>query len=65
MKQNWGSTGIGANGQNFLRYSNRKVDALLDSSTSAFDPAKMNGRKSERMNLPSVIIAPYQAYRIT
>lgn len=40
-KQNWGTAGIGASGQNVLRYSNPKVDALLDSSTSAFDAAKM------------------------
>lgn len=38
-KQNWGTAGIGENGQNFFRYSNRNVDALLDSATSAFDPA--------------------------
>ncbi|MEP6494016.1 MAG: peptide ABC transporter substrate-binding protein [bacterium] len=38
-KQNWGTAGIG--GQNFFRYSNHTVDALLDSATSAFDPAKM------------------------
>ena len=40
-KQIWGTAGIGASGQNFLRYSNPKVDALLDSATASFDPAKM------------------------
>ena len=39
-KQNWGTAGIGPQGQNALRYSNRRVDALLDSTTSSFDPAK-------------------------
>jgi peptide/nickel transport system substrate-binding protein len=38
IKQSWATAGIG--GQNVLRYSNRAVDALLDSSTSSFDPAK-------------------------
>ena len=37
-KQNWGTAGIGENGQNWFRYSNAKVDALLDSATAAFDP---------------------------
>lgn len=40
-KQNWSTAGIGPAGQNTLRYSNRAVDALLDSATSAFDPAQM------------------------
>jgi peptide/nickel transport system substrate-binding protein len=40
-KQNWSTSGIGDPGPNFLRYTNPKVDALLDSSTSTFDPAKM------------------------
>ncbi len=39
-KQFWGSGAIGANGQNFIPYSNHKVDVLLDSAASAFDPAK-------------------------
>ena len=39
-KQNWSTAGIGPTGQNMLRYSNRTVDALLDSATSAFDPAQ-------------------------
>jgi peptide/nickel transport system substrate-binding protein len=40
-KQYWSTAGIGAAGQNLLRYSNRTVDALLDSVSSSFDPAKM------------------------
>jgi peptide/nickel transport system substrate-binding protein len=42
-KQNWSTAGIGPAGQNTLRYSNRIVDALLDSATSAFAPAQMKG----------------------
>jgi peptide/nickel transport system substrate-binding protein len=43
MKQPWTTAGIGyesgkgVTGQNYLRYSNRVVDALLDSATMAFD----------------------------
>ena len=40
-KQVWSTSGIGPSGQNLLRYSNPKVDALLDSSASTFDPQKM------------------------
>ncbi len=40
VKQNWSTSGIGAAGQNWLRYSNVKVDALLDSATTAFDAGK-------------------------
>jgi peptide/nickel transport system substrate-binding protein len=36
-KQTWGSGAIGST--NWLRYSNKSVDALLDSAVSAFDPA--------------------------
>ena len=39
-KQNWTTAGIGPDGQNPLRYSNRRVDALFDSATSSFDAAK-------------------------
>jgi len=39
-KQLWSTAGIGAAGQNTLRYSNHVVDALLDSATSSFDAAK-------------------------
>jgi peptide/nickel transport system substrate-binding protein len=45
-KQNWGSAGIGENGQNYFHYSNPKVDALLDSATTAFDPAKSRAYSS-------------------
>jgi peptide/nickel transport system substrate-binding protein len=41
MRQNWGTVGIGPQGQNFLRYSNPKVDGLIDSVASSFDPAKV------------------------
>ncbi len=40
VNQNWGTTGIGPDGQNIVRYSNKRVDALLDSATATFDPAK-------------------------
>jgi peptide/nickel transport system substrate-binding protein len=40
FSQNWGTAGIGGHGQNTLRYSNRAVDALLDSAATSFDPAK-------------------------
>lgn len=39
-KQSWSTSGIGRNGQNNVSYSNPTVDALLDSSATAFDPAK-------------------------
>jgi len=39
-RQNWATSGIGPQGQNFLRYSNPRVDALLDSATYSFDPTK-------------------------
>jgi peptide/nickel transport system substrate-binding protein len=39
-KQNWATAGIGEQGQNVLRYSNAKVDALFDSVATSFDPAK-------------------------
>jgi len=45
-KQMWSTGGIGAAGQNTLRYSNREVDALLDSVSSAFDPVKMKAYAS-------------------
>jgi peptide/nickel transport system substrate-binding protein len=40
VKQSWATSGIGPQGQNFLGYSNKKVDALLDSSALTPDPAK-------------------------
>jgi len=41
MRQNWGTIGIGPQGQNFLHYSNAKVDALVDSMSVTTDPAKV------------------------
>jgi ABC-type transport system substrate-binding protein len=40
-KQMWSTGGIGAAGQNTLRYSNGAVDALLDSVSASFDPTRM------------------------
>lgn len=40
FKQSWTTAGIGTGGSNFPSYSNRVVDALLDSATSTFDPAR-------------------------
>jgi peptide/nickel transport system substrate-binding protein len=45
-KQNWTTAGIGPDGQNWLRYSNPTVDALFDSATASFDPAKTKGYAS-------------------
>jgi peptide/nickel transport system substrate-binding protein len=45
-KQNWSTAGIGPTGQNYLRYSNHAVDALLDSATSSFDPVKLKSYSS-------------------
>jgi len=39
-KQNWATEAIGPAGQNWLLYSNKTVDAALDSSVAAFDQAK-------------------------
>lgn len=47
VKQNWTTAGQGPDGQNFIRYSSKRVDALLDSATSTFDPAKTNHYASE------------------
>ena len=41
MRQNWGTAGIGPQGQNLMRYSNAKADALMDSVSASFDPAKV------------------------
>jgi peptide/nickel transport system substrate-binding protein len=40
LKQSWSTAGIGPDGSNFAAYSNRSVDALLDSATASFDPAR-------------------------
>jgi peptide/nickel transport system substrate-binding protein len=46
LKQNWGTNAIGAGGLNGLFYSNPKVDALLDSATTLFDPVKAKAAAS-------------------
>ncbi|HVX41233.1 MAG TPA: peptide ABC transporter substrate-binding protein [Gemmatimonadaceae bacterium] len=38
--QSWGTSGAPPNGQNYMRYSNPGVDALLDSAAQTFDAAK-------------------------
>jgi peptide/nickel transport system substrate-binding protein len=40
FKQSWSSAGLGKDGSNFASYSNPTVDALLDSATNTFDPAR-------------------------
>ena len=40
LKQSWSTAGIGPDGANYSAYSNRTVDALLDSATTSFDPAR-------------------------
>lgn len=45
-KQNWTTAAIGAGGLNSLYYSNRNVDALLDTATVVFDPAKSRSASS-------------------
>jgi peptide/nickel transport system substrate-binding protein len=40
FKQSWTTAGISKSGSNFQAYSNPAVDALLDSATTTFDPAR-------------------------
>ena len=40
FKQSWTTAGIAKDGSNFPSYSNPMVDALFDSATAAFDPAR-------------------------
>lgn len=40
LKQSWSTAGIARDGSNFPSYSNPAVDALLDSTTAAFDPLR-------------------------
>ena len=40
FKQSWTTGGLGRDGANFTSYSNPVVDALLDSATTTFDPAR-------------------------
>lgn len=39
-KQQWGSSGVPPNGQNWVSYRNPAYDALLDSALTTFDPTK-------------------------
>ena len=39
-KQNWTTGGLGEAGQNWLLYSNKTVDAAIDSAVATFDQAK-------------------------
>ncbi len=50
-KQTWSTSGIAENGQNFLGYSNRTVDALLDSAAIVADPAKSKALTSRAFQL--------------
>ena len=40
FKQSWSTSGLGKDGSNYASYSNPAVDALLDSATLTFDPAR-------------------------
>ena len=40
FKQSWTTAGIARDGANYPAYSNPTVDALLDSATASFDPAR-------------------------
>jgi len=40
FKQTWSTAGISKDGSNFTAYSSPVVDALLDSATTTFDPAR-------------------------
>jgi peptide/nickel transport system substrate-binding protein len=40
LRQSWSTSGIGKDGSNFASYSNPVVDALLDSASLTFDPAR-------------------------
>ncbi len=40
FKQSWSTAGISKDGSNYAGYSNPAVDALLDSATTSFDPAR-------------------------
>lgn len=46
IRQMWSTSGIGENGANFMGYSNRVVDAQLDSATASFDEAAMKRHAS-------------------
>jgi peptide/nickel transport system substrate-binding protein len=40
FKQSWSTAGMSKDGANYAAYSNPVVDALLDSATASFDPAR-------------------------
>jgi peptide/nickel transport system substrate-binding protein len=40
IKQSWTTSALGKDGSNFPSYSNPVVDALIDSATTTFDPAR-------------------------
>lgn len=40
-RQGWSAAGFSPEGQNWLRYSNRRFEALLDSAERSFDPARV------------------------
>lgn len=46
-KQNWATAKAGDHSQNYLRYSNPRVDALLDSAAATFDAAAMRRYSSQ------------------
>jgi peptide/nickel transport system substrate-binding protein len=46
MRQSWATAGFPPVGQNSLRYSNKLVDALIDSATATFDNAKSKAYSS-------------------
>jgi len=52
-RQNWATSGIPPAGQNNTRYSNPRVDALLDSSLMSFDVAR--GREQYRRAVQNII----------
>jgi peptide/nickel transport system substrate-binding protein len=41
-KQNWATAGLPPAGQNYLRYSSPRFDALLDTALASFDAARMD-----------------------
>ena len=51
LRQIWGTAGISPQGLNLLLYSNPKVDALLDSLSTSFDPAQVKAYTSRALQL--------------
>lgn len=51
LKQIWGTAGATPQGLNLLLYSNPKVDALFDSLSASFDPAKVKAYTSRALQL--------------